>query len=1185
MPDGSRARKRFLSTVLMTDIVGSTELAAELGDTGWRDLVHMHHALVRAALRRHGGREIDTAGDGFFSVFDAPAAAVDCALEVASEVRKLGIEIRAGVHVGEVEEIAGKVGGISVPIAARIMSAAGAGEVLVSATVRELAAGSGLIFHDRGVRELKGVPGEWHVFAVGLAEPNPAELAGFPTAQERRAAAVRWSEARPFWQRHPRMTAVTGGALAVVLVTGGLLVWRPWQPPALASVAENSIGVIDPVRNELTGQIPVGIQPGGIAFGEGYVWVTNTGANTVSQIDVATHAAVNRIPVGRAPTGIVVAMGSVWVANSGGRTVSRINAATGQVVQDIDVGNGPTAIVVADDGLWVANATDSTAVRIDARTGQPEKPIGVAATPIALAADADALWVASEFVSVVSRLDPLSGLTVKTIQLSGRPSAIAVDGDSLWIAAADGTVTRIDGDDGRPTRTVDIGGQLSAIAIAGDSVWVGDRNGYVYRLSRSDTSSAPLTIAIISSVAALSVVEGNVWAAAQASVLSHRGGTLRIVEPFRIDTDPLGSSYNNASLLTADGLVGYRRVGGVAGAVLLPDLATSVPQPTDGGLTYTFQLRLNLTYSNGEPVRPADFRRAIERSFQIFTPGVGVSGQLFFDAIVGADACKNPAPPTSDPSPVIRCDLSEGILADEATNTVTFKLSQPDPDFLFKLAMLYAFPVPEGTPMHGVAMDGVTDGEFVGTGPYVVAAVSDSEVRLKRNPRFQVWDATVRPDGYPDEIVFSVVEDVAQQIAMVERDEADFLHLFRASPELIQGSELQYGGQWHFASNVTYAAWMNTQVAPFDNADVRRAVSLAIDRAEMADVYGGQPLVAVTCQVLPPGFPGYQPYCPATAGGAGDHWQARDLDAARRLVEASGTAGMQVAIVPTEGNPAARDLGLVLEELGYDVRIAAEGEGVAIFPVGWGPDYLAPSIFFNIFTCDRGNPFIGFCDPALDARIQEALELQETDPAAAWSAWAELDRRVVDLGLWAPLHNAGGDFVSARVGNYQFNPIRWALFDQMWVQTATPGSPTSPSPVPSMPTAAPTAGPSSPLEGTWATGETTCTDQNAAVEAAGFTTEQMALAGWTCRKGRPPESQFTIIFEAGRLLEFSDGGIGWNGLYRIVDEDTFQAGDDGSYYITYEYAIDGDQLTIDMTEDTCPRARLETLWANGSRRP
>ena len=178
----------------------------------------------------------------------------------------------------------------------------------------------------------------------------------------------------------------------------------------------------------------------------------------------------------------------------------------------------------------------------------------------------------------------------------------------------------------------------------------------------------------------------------------------------------------------------------------------------------------------------------------------------------------------------------------------------------------------------------------------------------------------------------------------------------------------------------------------------------------------------------------------------------------------------------------------------------------------------------------------------------------------------------VDLALWAPLYNAGGDFVSARVGNYQFSPIGWALFDQMWVQTTAPSSLASPSPVESVSGATPTAAPPSPLEGTWATGETTCAEQNAAVQAAGFTVEQMALGGWTLTCADEPlhGSQSIIIFEAGRLFQFSDGYQGWSGQYRIVDEDTFQAGDDGSYYITYEYATDGDKLTVDMTQDTCP---------------
>jgi hypothetical protein len=188
------------------------------------------------------------------------------------------------------------------------------------------------------------------------------------------------------------------------------------------------------------------------------------------------------------------------------------------------------------------------------------------------------------------------------------------------------------------------------------------------------------------------------------------------------------------------------------------------------------------------------------------------------------------------------------------------------------------------------------------------------------------------------------------------------------------------------------------------------------------------------------------------------------------------------------------------------------------------------------------------------------------------------------LALWAPLYNAGGDFVSARVGNYQFSPTGEVLYDQMWVSSATSGSPTSPSPAPSVP-AAPTAGPPSPLEGTWTTRATTCTEQNAAVAAARFTAEEMAIASWrpTCNEGKPDESQFTLIFEAGNLLEFADGEIGWGGQYRIVDDDTFEAGDDGTYYITYKYSIDGDQLTIDMIQDGCPPCESRAADLAGER--
>jgi len=157
---------RVLATVLFTDLVGSTATVAELGDRAWRNVLEEHHVIVRALLARYRGTEVDTAGDGFMATFDGPARALRCAQSIVHAVRPLGLEVRAGVHTGEVETIAGKVGGIAVNIAARVSAEAGPGEVLASQTVRDLVAGSGIAFEDRGQRALKGVPDEWRLYAV-----------------------------------------------------------------------------------------------------------------------------------------------------------------------------------------------------------------------------------------------------------------------------------------------------------------------------------------------------------------------------------------------------------------------------------------------------------------------------------------------------------------------------------------------------------------------------------------------------------------------------------------------------------------------------------------------------------------------------------------------------------------------------------------------------------------------------------------------------------------------------------------------------------------------------------------------------------------------------------------------------------------------------------------------------------
>jgi len=157
---------RVLATVLFTDIVGSSERAAALGDAAWRDLLEQHHERVRGELLRYRGQEISTTGDGFFATFDGPARAVRCAIAIRDRLRELGVDLRAGLHTGEIERMGDNLGGTAVHIGSRVAALAGPGEVLASSTVKDLVAGSGIVFEDRGATALKGIPGEWRLFAV-----------------------------------------------------------------------------------------------------------------------------------------------------------------------------------------------------------------------------------------------------------------------------------------------------------------------------------------------------------------------------------------------------------------------------------------------------------------------------------------------------------------------------------------------------------------------------------------------------------------------------------------------------------------------------------------------------------------------------------------------------------------------------------------------------------------------------------------------------------------------------------------------------------------------------------------------------------------------------------------------------------------------------------------------------------
>ena len=327
-----RGGERGLGAVLFTDIVGSTLIAAEMGNARWGELVARHHRLIRSELRRHGGREIDTAGDGFFATFERPVGAIRCAVAAAEAVRELGIEIRAGVSFGELETVGRKPGGLVVNTAARVMSVAGPGEVLVPAAVRDLVPGAGIAFADHGVHRLKGLDEELRLFLVtGLGDSQ----VGPPL--DGAEAAARRSRIEPEARRRTGgvivgIAAASVAAAAIWLLASGDAEERPEAATASRSVVEldpetgeviQRIDFTDAGRPEETGQSYE------LVAGQGAVWAeepANFGA-AVFHVD-PEHGEVGRVPIRPRPAhfiSMVVAFDALWATTD---QLVRVNPAT-----------------------------------------------------------------------------------------------------------------------------------------------------------------------------------------------------------------------------------------------------------------------------------------------------------------------------------------------------------------------------------------------------------------------------------------------------------------------------------------------------------------------------------------------------------------------------------------------------------------------------------------------------------------------------------------------------------------------------------------------------------------------------------------------------------------------------------------------------------------------------------------
>jgi YVTN family beta-propeller protein len=1039
-PDGSEPGRAEIRAFLIADVRGYTRFTHERGDEAAASLAARFAAIVRDVVESRGGQLLELRGDEALVVFSssrfAIRTAVDLQLRFVAETKNdpsLALPVGIGIDAGEVVPVEGGYRGGALNLAARLCSQAGPGEILATREVVHLARKiDGIRYADRGRMQLKGMAEPVRAVIVRPEDSDPAAemiALGRPSS--------------PLVRRNKIATVALLLALVAVIVALAALRSATGSTGHRA-IGADSAGAIDLRSDSIGAQLSLGSQPNQIAAGFGALWVTNSEDGTVSRIDPNARTVVQRITVGSDPTGITTGAGAVWVANSDSRTVARINPGTSTVVQSIQVGNGPTGVAVSPSAIWVANSLDDTVTKIDPESGKVIAIIPVGGTPTALAVGFDSVWVTNATEGTVSRIDLSTNRVSGPFRVGNGPHGIVATTDGVWVSnSLDGTVARLDPNTGSVTAAVKVGAGAGTIVAANGVLWVADEDAG--RISRVDPGSGSAkTIMTGSAPAGVVALDGSLWTTTRGAPTSHRGGTLTLVSTRqrRIDTiDPanVGNTYQLLSFVY-DGLVGYKRVGGVDGSTLLPDLAVSIPSPAENGTVYTFQLRKGIQYSDGTPVLAQDVRHSIQRMLAF---GGGEIAGPTLQSVIGAPACvRRPA----------TCDLSRGVVIDNAAGTVTFHLSHPDPEFVFQLAAPGTQIVPSSTPLRDVGTRPAP-----GTGPYMIGSfVAGKRLELIRNPRFTP-ESPAQPAGYPDRIVWTANVSTDEGMSAVEQGKADYFYDDIPVPALGQ-IETQYTQLAHvFPYLGPWSLYLNTRVPPFDDVRVRRALAYAIDRNEVAKRY---PLRAVvSCQGLVPNFSGYRPYCPYTlAPNAAGTWTAPNLTKARSLVNQSGSKGTPVTLSTyVDFKGVSEYVASVLRNLGYPTTVkvfddfgkfykyVGDSRNKAQLSGYWNvPDHPSPSELIGGFSCDSFIPDDAtgsnvttseFCDPSVDRLIAAAHANQYGDPAAAAALWTKVDHALVDKAPLIPLvipQNV--DLVSPRVRNYENNPAWGMLLDQVWIQ-------------------------------------------------------------------------------------------------------------------------------------------------------
>ncbi len=975
-------------TIMHVDVEGSTALTARAGDEVGRAVLSTTKQLVQAHGEKFGGTLIDAVGDAMMLTFTSTRSAIVAAIAIQDALTEreradpeTTLRVRIGLNVGEVVDHDAAPFGAAVNAGARVMSMADGGEILVSEMVRRLAGTvPGVDYRDRGRHRFKGFDEPWRIYQVVWPGAPPARS----RARSRRSSARRVAAAA-------LVGAVLVAAAAVALLRDG------GTPPEIAT---NSVARLDGGSGAVRLAAPIGQRPGASAIGFDSLWVAQPDRGVVVRVALEDGSVTDTVKVGASPAGIAIGGEAVWVTNSADGTVSRISPAVNEVTQTLPVGTGPSGIAYGAGVLWVADTIGAALVRLDPVSGKRDE-IPLPGRPAGVAFSSDGVWVTFD-ADGVARVDPRTRSVTLTKSVGNGPTAVLSAAGAIWVANhLDGTVSRLEPSSGRQEAIIPVGDGPSSLALAAGSIWVATEFDDSITAINPETSAKRDVVPVGSTAVSLAADGDDLWLAAGASAAEHSGGTLIVSSegpaPATLDPAVTGDETEWQILsITGDGLLTYKKVGGPDGATLVPDLASALPEVSADGRTYRFPLRQGIRYSTGAPVRPEDFRRGLERAIVLNEYAAELLG-----AIEGAEACA---------ARKAGCDLSASVVTDD--EAVTIRLARADPDLPFKLALPFAFPVPDATPMKDQLLKPIPS-----TGPYVLAKAGPDAIELARNSAFEEWSGSAQPAGFVDAITWRFGEDVGGAFDRLEAGTLDWM-ASRPAPQDLSSLLTAHPDRVALSSGLaTSFVGYDVLRPPFDDVRVRRALNYAIDRARVVELASGALAWRATCQIFPPTLEGYEPLCPYTADPGGDVWTAPDLARASALVEAAGAVGEPVTVWVADLDyiPGAieimGDVVDVLNEIGLraTLRVVPDVQryldaiyanptakpGSAAYPqvylAGWLSDFPRASDFIEpLFRCGAPVNTSGYCDPRLDRAIDRVKGLSTTNPGAASRGWTAI---------------------------------------------------------------------------------------------------------------------------------------------------------------------------------------------------